>query len=177
MKIARSPMRVFLKSVSFCLYRNYINNRQYQAVDIFAVSVVLYDHACPLCRTEMQRLKRQDKYARLVLIDINSAAFSEQTWGVSRAEAARALHVLTPANDWLVGMPAIRHVYEQVGLGWLLAITRWPVISSVADLAYRTIAPNRQLISRWLGLQSSSATCADAVCTDVNNGKGRVRHD
>jgi len=124
----------------------------------------------------MQRLKRQDRYARLVLIDINSAAFSEQTWGVSRAQAARALHVLTPDNNWLVGMPAIRHIYEQVGLGWLLAITRWPVISSVADLAYRTIAPNRQLISRWLGLQSSSTTCADAVCTHANNN-GRVQHD
>jgi predicted DCC family thiol-disulfide oxidoreductase YuxK len=176
MKVARSPVRDFLKFFSFCFYRNYINNRQKQAVDIFAVSVVLYDHACPLCRAEMQRLKRQDKYARLVLIDINSAAFSEKTWGISHAEASRALHVLTPDNEWLIGMPAIRHVYECLGLGWLLAITRWPVISSVADLAYRCIAPNRQLFSRWLGLQSGSTRCAAGRCTHANNN-GRVHHD
>jgi predicted DCC family thiol-disulfide oxidoreductase YuxK len=177
MNTFRFPVRFFLKPGNFSFYRNYKNYRQYSAADIFAVSVVLYDHACPLCRTEMQRLKRRDKYARLVLIDIDSPAFNEQTWGVSRSQAGRALHVLTPDDEWLVGMSAIRHVYQQVGLGWLLAITQWPLLSSVADLAYRYIAPNRQVISRWLGLETTSSPCAETVCRYTNNDKGRVGDD
>ena len=171
-----SPIRGFLKTLNFSLYRNYANNRSERQADLFNVTVVLYDRACPICRAEMQRLKRHDKYARLVLIDIDSPAFNERTWGVTREQASQALHVLTPDDTWLIGMAAIRHVYERVGLGWLLVITRWPLISTLADTAYRYIAPNRYAISRWLGLGSESSRCADAAC-NVNEYKRGGAHD
>jgi predicted DCC family thiol-disulfide oxidoreductase YuxK len=162
----------FLKSYDFCFYRNNENNRQDDAADIFSVSVVLYDYACPVCRVEMERLKRRDRHERLVLLDINSPAFNEQTWGVTHAQASAALHVLTPDNEWLVGVPAIHHVYQQVGLGWLMAPTRWPVVASIADRFYRYIAPNRYAISRWLGLASTSVPCTDSVCTSAKHKQG-----
>ncbi len=149
--------RFFLKPLDFSLYRNYKNKRHQQDADLFNVSVVLFDKACPICRTEMLRLKQHDRHARLVLLDINSPAFNPDTWGVSHADAARALHVLTPDNEWLVAMPAVRHVYERVGLGWLMAPTQWPLLSSLADRAYQWLAPNRQAISRWLGMQAVSS--------------------
>lgn len=165
--------RVFLKSAYFSLYRNYKNKRQQQDADLFNVSVVLFDNACPLCRAEMLRLKRFDRHARLVLLDINSPAFNPDTWGIDYADAARALHVLTPDNEWLVAMPAIRHIYERVGLGWLMAPTRWPLFSSLADRAYQWIAPNRQVLSRWLGLQAVASHCGQQTCTPVTTKRGQ----
>jgi len=162
----------FLKSYDFCFYRNNENNRQDEMADLFSVSVVLYDHACPVCRVEMERLKRRDRQERLVLLDISSPAFNEQTWGISHADASAALHVLTPTNEWLVGMPAIRHVYQRVGLGWMMAPSGWSVISPLADRLYRYIAPNRYAISRWLGLASSSTPCTDSVCTSAKLKQG-----
>ncbi len=171
------PGRVFLKLVNFCFYRNNENKRQSNEPDLLSRSIVLYDHACPLCRAEMQRLKALDHDAKLILLDINSPDFNEDSWGVSRSAASTALHVFTPNDDWLIGMPAIRHVYTQVGLGWLMAPTGWPLVSPLADLAYRYFAPNRFVISRWLGMGRTSVTCSDDVCTNAHYKQGGMRHD
>jgi len=154
----------FLKPVSFCLYRNYKNKRHQQDADLFNVSIVLFDSHCPICRAEMLRLKQHDKHARLALLDINSPAFNPETWGVSHADASNALHVLTPDNEWLVAMPAIRHVYECVGLGWLMAPTRWLFLSSLADRAYQWFAPNRMAVSRWIGMNNNDHRCDEQFC-------------
>ena len=159
------PLRAFLKHIRFSLYRNQRIRLHEGEQSLFSSSIVLYDHACPLCRTEMLRLKQRDSHERLILLDINSDEFDEQVWGVSRAEASRALHVLTPQDRWLIGMPANRHVYARVGLGWLMAPSGWPLLSRLADVFYGYIAPNRLRVSRWLGLKTTSAVCRDEVCT------------
>ena len=163
----------FLKTYNFCFYRNNENKRHGNDADIFAVSVVLYDRACPVCRIEMERLKARDKHERLVLLDISSPAFSEQSWGVSHAEASAALHVFTVDNQWLIGMAAIHHVYRQVGLGWLMAPTRWPIVAPIADRFYLYFARNRYVFSRGLGFKSAPDVCTDEVCNvdKINRGE------
>lgn len=160
----KSAKAIFLKAIDFCFYRNNENNRSTRA-DIFLISVVLYDRKCPVCQIEMERLKKRDSQDRLVLLDINSPAFCEQTWGVSYSEASQALHVLTADNHWLVGMPAVRHVYQQVGLGWLLAPSSWPVLSTLFNRLYRYIAGHRYAISRWSGLTAVSH-CTKGSCAN-----------
>lgn len=159
-----SPLRAFLKFTDFCLYRNYGNKYQEHEQTYIDGTVVFYDHECPFCRQEMLRLKSLDSEDRLILLNMNSPVFDEHYWGVTREDASQALHVLTTDKTWLVGMPAIRHVYSQVGLGWLMAPSGWPVISRFADLAYRYIAPNRYAFSRWLGLGKAGNKCTDKVC-------------
>ncbi|WP_455202486.1 thiol-disulfide oxidoreductase DCC family protein [Kaarinaea lacus] len=164
---------LFLKTSNFCLYRNYKNERWSNTIRVEQPSLVFYDHACPLCRAEMQRLKSVDKYERLQLVDISSPQFDEEKWGVPRSTLSEALHVLLASGQWLVGMPAIRHVYRQVGWGWLMAPTGWPLISPLADIFYRNFAPNRNLISRWLGFHSQRVECSDDICgTDQQKRKG-----
>lgn len=171
MKMKYMNNRFFLNIIDFCLYRNYRHNKQLVEASILSSSVVLYDHACPLCRAEMMRLKEHDQDGNLILLDINHPGFNQDTWGVSRSDASAALHVLTENNEWLTGMPAIRHVYNQVGLGWLMAPTGWPFISPLSDLAYRHIAPNRFLISRWLGLSNASSDCSNNACTPLHSSR------
>lgn len=95
------PLRGFFKIVNFVIYRNYENNEQKTEPRLLSSAIVLYDHACPLCRKEMQRLKARDRHGRLLLLDINSADFDESDWGVTRHEASQALHVLTAQDQWL----------------------------------------------------------------------------
>lgn len=159
-----SPFRAFLKFTNFCYYRNNENVWKEPSQAVIDGAIVLYDHDCPFCRQEMLRLKSLDHGDRLILLNMNSSIFNEQYWGVTREDASQTLHVLTAEKIWLVGMPAIRHVYSQVGLGWLMAPSGWPIISRFADLAYRYIAPNRYVLSRWLGLGKAESKCTDKVC-------------
>ena len=164
MFIKRLLSYFFLKIGYFCSYRNYKNNRIRGNVDSTGNTVVLYDHECPLCRKEMERLKSLDSKDLLSLVSMNNSNFNEQHWGVSRKDASRTLHVLTAEKVWLVGMPAIRHVYSQVEPGILITLSGWPVFSSLADFLYRYIAPNRYVISRWIGLAKNTGKCSDNVC-------------
>ena len=159
------PLWAFLKPAHFCDYRNNKNIGQESEQRSLGSTIVLYDHDCLFCRQEIQRLKSLDSEDRLIPLNINSPIFSEEYWGVSHDDASAALHVLTAEKTWLVGMPAIRHVYAQVGLGWLMAPSGWPVISRFSDLAYRYIALNRYVISRWLGLEKVKGKCTDNACT------------
>lgn len=166
------PIRAFFKKLNFCHYRNHENIQQTCDNIASHTSIVFYDHECPFCRQEMQRLKSLDDDDRLIMLNMNGALFNEKYWGVSHADASRTLHVLTAEKVWLVGMPAIRHVYDQVGLGWLMAPSGWPLISNLADIFYHQFASNRYAISRWMGLGKKDEQCTDRVCmTNKQNNK------
>ena len=89
------------------------------------------------------------------------------TVSVSRAtrEAMMGrMHVICPRVGLLTGMDALRASYSAVGLGWLLAPTRLPLIRPLTDWLYLGFARHRMRISRWLGLTRVSC---DGAC-DVN---------
>lgn len=111
------------------------------------VTIVLYDGACPLCRTEMLRLKRRDPGNRLRLVNIAAPDFNAPAWGFSQAALGMAMHVRSPEGRWLIGMAAIRHVYARVGLGWLLAPTGWWLLRRVFDAMYAWVARHRLAVS------------------------------
>ena len=111
------------------------------------VTIVLYDGACPLCRTEMLRLKRRDPGNRLRLVNIAASDFNAPAWGFSQAALGMALHVRSSEGRWLIGMAAIRHVYARVGLGWLLAPTGWWPLRRVFDAMYAWVARHRLPVS------------------------------
>jgi predicted DCC family thiol-disulfide oxidoreductase YuxK len=144
------PWRFFLKPHDFSLYRNDKNSQPVWLLPSAPRSVVFYDHACPICRAEMHRLKRRDRHQRLRLVDTSHPRFRAAVWGLNQRDLEAALHVLTERRIWLVGMAAIRHVYGQVGRGWLMAPSGWPWLSRLADAAYGRFAANRIRISRWL---------------------------
>jgi len=127
------------------------------------VTIVLYDGACPLCRTEMLRLKRRDPGNRLRLVNIAAPDFNAPAWGFSQAALGMALHVRSPEGRWLIGMAAIRHVYARVGLGWLLAPTGWWPLRRVFDAMYAWVARHRLPVSgrlRALGYGRCDERCA-----------------
>ena len=121
---------------------------------------LLYDGECPICRREVDRLKRRDTEGRLALEDISALGFDPARYGLTREEVEGSLHGILPDGRILRGMEAVRAAYRAAGLGWLAAPTSLPGIRQVADLGYRVFARNRLRISRWLGRGCAKGTCS-----------------
>ncbi len=104
---------------------------------------VFYDGDCPLCMREIRMLRRWDKGGCIRFINIASGDFSEEDHGKSIDELMREIHGRLPDGEWIVGVEVFRQLYSAVGFGWLVRVTRWPVISHVLDWGYRVFARNR----------------------------------
>lgn len=128
-------------------------------------TLILFDRACPLCNAEMHKLKRRDRHNRLRLVDVSESTYDAARYGFDRRALLTALHVRTPTGQWLIGMPAIRHVYRQVGLRWLIGPTEWPLLNRLFDSLYPKVASNRFVLSRWLRITNHSARCTTNDCT------------
>ena len=67
--------------------------------------------------------------------DITARGFDPARYGTTRAALMGRMHALAPDGRLLVGMDAIRAAYSAVGLGWLLAPTRLPLVRRLAERA------------------------------------------
>ncbi len=120
---------------------------------------LLYDGRCSLCRNEVYWLKRRDARGRLTLEDISDPAFDPGRYGLTAQRVAAALHGVLPDGRVVSGMDAVRSAYELVGLGWLVAPTRWPVLRWAADRLYRLFARNRARLGRLFGGRCETGAC------------------
>jgi predicted DCC family thiol-disulfide oxidoreductase YuxK len=134
--------------------------------------IVLYDHACPLCRTEIMKMKAHDEGLKgkhvLKLIDISAPGFDAHAWGFAPEALRAALHVRDTAGHWHMGMGAIRLLHKTLGLGWLIQATGWPGVRAQFDRAYDSLARNRFVVShflgRYLGYKIAPLQCANDDC-------------
>jgi predicted DCC family thiol-disulfide oxidoreductase YuxK len=142
---------------------------------------VLYDGDCPLCSREIRFLERRDRgRGRIQFEDIAHPDFDPAVYGLGAREVVARIHGVLPDGSVVEGVEVFRQAYTAVGLGWLMAPTRWPGLRRVADLAYRIFARNRL---RWTGRGSTceSGTCeivrtraeAPPVFDSASSGSGR----
>jgi len=68
------------------------------------------------------------------------------------------IHGLLPDGTLVKGLEVFRQAYDAVGLGWLLAPTRWPILRWVSDAGYAWFARNR------LRLTGRSGACDSGRC-------------
>jgi predicted DCC family thiol-disulfide oxidoreductase YuxK len=114
---------------------------------------VLYDGDCPLCSREIRFLERRDRgRGRIQFEDIAHPNFEPAVYGLDAREVMARIHGVLPDGSVVEGVEVFRQAYTAVGLGWLMAPTRWPGLRRVADLASRIFARNRL---RWTGRESS----------------------
>jgi predicted DCC family thiol-disulfide oxidoreductase YuxK len=120
---------------------------------------VLFDGECPLCSREVRFLARRDRgRGRIAFQDLADPAFDPRVHGLDRARAMARIHGVLPGGQVVEGVEVFRRAYAAVGLGWLLAWTRWPILRGLADAAYRVFARNRL---RWTG---RTAGCQNGAC-------------
>jgi len=120
---------------------------------------LFYDGECPFCRREVEWLKRRDRAGQLATEDIAALGFDPARYGLTRDDVSRVLHGLTADGRVLRGMDAVRAAYRAVGLGWLVAPTRLPLVRTVADGLYGLFARNRLTLGRLAGRPCSAGKC------------------
>jgi predicted DCC family thiol-disulfide oxidoreductase YuxK len=109
---------------------------------------VLFDGECPLCRREVELLRRRDRgRGRIGFADIAAPGFDAIRYGKSHGELMARIHGVLADGSLVEGVEVFRRAYGAVGLGWLLAWTRWPGLRALADAGYRTFARNRLRIT------------------------------
>ena len=120
---------------------------------------LLYDGQCPLCSREIRFLERLDRgRGRIQFEDIAAPRFDPGVYGLDASQVMARIHGVLPDGTVIEGVEVFRRAYAAVGLGWLLAPTRWPGLRGLADRAYRAFARNRL---RWTGRASA---CEEGRC-------------
>ncbi|MFA7235894.1 MAG: DUF393 domain-containing protein [Phycisphaeraceae bacterium] len=105
--------------------------------------LVFYDGACPICSRQADVMRRRDRHDRLRLIDISVADFDPARFGLTHAAVQSQMHAVLGDGRVVTAMAAFRHIHRDLGRGWLLAPTGWPVLRPVFDWLYRRFAEHR----------------------------------
>lgn len=135
---------------------------------------MLYDGDCPLCMREVNMLKERDKsYGAIKFVDIGSEDYSpEENQGLDYETVMGRIHAILSDGTVVRDVEAFRRLYEEVGLGWVYAITKYEPIATVASIVYRVWAKYRLQITGRPPLddilearKKKGETCADEkVC-------------
>ncbi len=118
--------------------------------DVCFPVTLFYDGSCPLCNKEVNWLKTQNKFGRLMFEDIKEANFSNRYPALDSTELDRTLHAKLGDGRMVKGVDATISAWEAVGKGWMLTPLTWPVFSSIAGLAYQGFANNRHWLASVL---------------------------
>lgn len=99
---------------------------------------LLYDSECPLCMREVNFLKRRDAGRGLVaFVDIADESYApEAHGGVDFETAMGRIHAVLPDGTVIKNVEVFRRVYEILGMGWIYAVTKLPIVGSIVDRLY-----------------------------------------
>ena len=123
---------------------------------------LLFDGGCPLCLREVGFLRRRDLAQRIAFVDIDSPEYVPNQYAdISYRNAMGKIHAITADGTVLQNVEVFREAYRLIGLGWIYAPTRWPLISTLVD----------QIYSLWasLRLQITGRPDLDSLCRERCN--------
>jgi predicted DCC family thiol-disulfide oxidoreductase YuxK len=118
---------------------------------------VIYDSKCGVCKLEIDWLSRRDhrinsaSTPKLKMTDLESDDYNPSdpaNGNVSYKEALAAIHAVTSDGKVIKGVEVFALAYQQVGLGWLFAITKWPVLEPLVNFGYEVFAKYRTVLTR-----------------------------
>lgn len=130
---------------------------------------LLYDGECPLCLREVNFLRKRDAGRGLVaFVDIADLNYDPQMHGgVDFATAMGRIHAVLPDGTVIKNVEVFRRVYEVLGMGWVYAITKLPIIGAVADFLYgiwadlRLKLTGRPDLATIMQMRQQSLDCVD----------------
>lgn len=120
---------------------------------------LLYDGRCSFCVREVKWLQLWNRRGLLAFEDISATGFDPARYGTTRGELMQAMHGVYPDGRIVRALEAFREAYGLVGLGWLLAPTRWPGLRPVFDFLYRLFARYRMPLGSLFGQSCASGAC------------------
>lgn len=111
---------------------------------------IFYDGLCPLCEIEMRHLRKRNTEAQLAFVDITAEDFSEHYPNLDWQALNDRIHGMEDDGSMLIGLDVTHRAWSLVGVKWLYAPLRWPVIRFFTDKIYLVFAKHRNTISYWL---------------------------
>lgn len=117
---------------------------------------LLYDGACPLCVREVNFLKRKDSDRGLIkFVDIAADSYDPaDNAGIDFETAMGRIHAVLPDGEIIQNVEVFRQTYDILGIGWIYAITKLPIVGSLADLLYGIWADYRLLLTGRANLKT-----------------------
>jgi len=116
----------------------------------------LYDSKCNLCAWEVEFLKRKDTGNKIRFTDIESPDYDPSdpaNGNVSYHDAMKYMTAVKANGEVISGVRVFREVYDVLGIGWVYAITNWPIFGPFADSLYKFWAVYRTNLTRGVGLE------------------------
>ncbi|MBD2423364.1 DUF393 domain-containing protein [Cyanobium sp. FACHB-13342] len=98
-------------------------------------------------------LKRRDQarhgdQPKLAFVDIDRADYDPKAFGgINYRQAMGRIHAITAEGEVLRDVAVFQRAYALIGLGWLYAPTRWPLVRPLVDAVYGLWAAGRLRIT------------------------------
>ncbi|KAM0832286.1 hypothetical protein ACQ4PT_064979 [Festuca glaucescens] len=110
---------------------------------------MLYDGECPLCMREVNMLRERNKsYGAISFVDISSKDYSpEDNQGLDYETAMGRIHAIVSDGTIVTDVEAFRRLYEEVGLGWVYAVTKYEPVATIANAVYGVWAKYRMEVT------------------------------
>ncbi len=117
---------------------------------------LLYDGACPLCVREVNFLQKKDAGRDIVkftdIADLNYRP--EENGGIDFETAMGRIHAVRADGSVIKNVAVFQEVYEALGIGWMYAPTKWPIIGPVVNKLYDLWADKRLAMTRRPSLEA-----------------------
>jgi predicted DCC family thiol-disulfide oxidoreductase YuxK len=99
---------------------------------------LLYDGQCPLCLREVAFLQRRDAGRGLVaFVDIADDAYDpSDNGGVDFVTAMGRIHAVRADGTVIKNVEVFRQIYDILGIGWIYAVTKLPLVGPLVDRLY-----------------------------------------
>ena len=126
---------------------------------------LLFDGDCPFCKREIAWMAKRDQKGYLAFEDIASPNFNPASYGLTQEDVMGVIHGVLYDGRIIKKIEVFIEAYRLLGLGWLMAPLSWPVIHSIANIAYEIFARYRIPLGNFLGARS----CRGHSCSISKN--------
>ena len=98
---------------------------------------IFFDGGCPLCKREVDFLQSRNQKGYLSFIDINTSDFYlDLKYEITYKQAMERIHALKSDGSVIKDIKVFQEAYTLIGLGWIYAPTKLPVLDKFIEFIY-----------------------------------------
>ena len=112
---------------------------------------VYFDGECPICRREIDLMKKFNRKDDLQFIDFSNSSFQSTDQDLNKCDLARVIHARWSDGTVITGVAVFREMWEAIGLGFLARFSRLSPINALFMKAYAWFAKNRLWLTKRAG--------------------------
>lgn len=111
-------------------------------------TICYYDGECPLCKIEINAMKKQDKIKAIQWVDITKNQQALDDAGITYQQAMDRIHIMNDQKQIVTGVRGFLTVWQQLPYyRKLVPLIRFPPILSLMEALYSLFARNRLLLT------------------------------